>query len=379
MIYLDYSATTPMTDIAVDSYAKAAQQFFANASSLHDTGYKAATALQEARQSLANITHVNYNELYFTGSGSEANILTLLALAEGAKHKGRHILTTELEHASVKQAMSALETKGFEITMIPINEEGLVTKEAVSGELRPDTILVSICHASADLGTIQPIESIGPLLKKKHILFHSDWVQTFGKIGLPIPKEIGLDAFTLSAHKVYGPKGIGLAYIQENVRWVPPLKGGTHESGFRPGTVNVPAALSFTAAAEEIVYLREQEASRLHHLRKKFMASITNDRLEWLGSSTMRLPHHSAFLIEGVEGQWVMLELNRHDISIGTGSACQTGVSSPPDAMKAIGCSAEKAHGLARLTMGRFTTEDEMEKVSQVLNRLTRAGQPNLF
>lgn len=368
MIYFDYSATTPMSDAALKTYEHVARKFFANSRSLHSFGEESETVLNLSRKKIAQSLGVEADEIYFTGSGSEATFLALTGLALAHQHKGRTIVTTQGEHHSVHQALFYLQRLGFSIRYVPVNEFGEVTIDNLSTTIDDDTILVTIAHANSEIGTVQNIAEIGRFLARQNILFHSDCVQTFGK--LPIPSE-HLSSLTVSAHKCYGPKGVGAAYIQRELPWVPFLQGTTHENGFRPGTVDVPAIASFAAAIDEWLPQAKDEMIRLGKLRARFISAFqAEERVVFEGHPTNRLPFHTGLRVKGIEGQLLMLEFNRKGIAISTGSACSVGESTPPKTLISIGRSEEEAHEFVRITFGRWTTEEEVDVLIEAFHEI---------
>lgn len=372
MIYLDYSATTPMSPYALETYNRVATDFFGNSRSLHDKGLESDDVLSLSRRTIADAVHVGQNEIYFTGSGSEATFLALTGLAFAHQHKGKTIITTAGEHHSVHQTLSYLKKYGFQIIYVPVNPFGQVTLDSLRSVLSEETILVSIAHANSEIGTVQDLVSIGEFLKEHDILFHSDCVQTFGKI--PIPTQI-LTSASFSAHKCYGPKGVGAAYISSYTRWKPFLSGTTHEFGFRAGTVDVPGIAAFAAAIDEYQPLVANDMQRLFGLRQLVIDTFKNDaRICFEGHPSKRLPFHISLRLKGIEGQLVMLESNRKGIAISTGSACRVGDTHPSHTMLSIGRSVQEAHELIRITFGRWTTKEEVytliENLKQILNEI---------
>lgn len=367
MIYLDYSATTPMSEKAIETYAKVAKDYFGNASSLHDFGGMASNITEHSRRIISK--HINCSErgLFFTSGGSESNHLAILSLAHGNLHKGKHLITSKVEHPSVLNAFKVLEREGFKVTYIPVNRFGQIEIKTFENALQSDTILVSIGHASSELGTIQDIEKIGEILYKRGIAFHSDCVQTFGKIPLDITKA-KLTSVSLSAHKIYGPKGIGACYMDPSTAWRSTIPNVSHEKGFRQGTLNVPAIAAFAEACEEIMSQLTEEQKRLRELQFLFLSQVDKSII-LEGHPQKRLPHHLCLRLKGIEGQYVMLECNRNGIAISTGSACKIGQSGPPLSMTAIGRTPDEGREMIRITLGKYTTKDHIEKVASVLNQ----------
>ncbi|PDY45807.1 IscS subfamily cysteine desulfurase [Bacillus pseudomycoides] len=366
MIYLDYAATTPMSKEAIDTYTKAAQQYFGNEQSLHDIGGTASSLLQVCRGALAQMIRGKEQGVFFTSGGSESNYLAIQSLLNAKS--GKHILTTPMEHASIRSYFQSLTKQGYTITEIPVDSCGLINLKALEAAITDDTVLASIQHGNSEIGTVQPISEIGALLKKHHILFHTDCVQTFGKLPIDVT-TMQIDSLSVSAHKIYGPKGVGACYINPQVRWEPVFPGTSHEKGFRPGTVNAPGIASFLTAAEHILDDREEERARFEQLRSYFTEQLQAIPLEIQveGHSTSCLPHIIGVTIKGIEGQYTMLECNRHGIAISTGSACQVGKQEPSKTMLAIGKTYEEAKQYVRFSFGRHTTKEHIDTTIHAL------------
>ncbi|GAE35113.1 IscS subfamily cysteine desulfurase [Halalkalibacter akibai] len=368
MIYFDYSATTPMSSYALETYNRVATDFFANSRSIHRQGLESDDVLTLSRQSIADLLSVQRDEIYFTGSGSEATFLALTSLAFSREHKGRTIITTEGEHHSVHQTMMYLQEHGFNIIYLPVNQFGQVTEETLRSTITADTILVSIAHANSEIGTVQNLSELGHILNEEGILFHSDCVQTFGKLDIPTSL---LTSATFSAHKLYGPKGVGAAYINKQTHWTPFLQGTTHEMGFRAGTVDVPSIAAFAAAAEEYWPIAKDDMVKFRQYRQMVVDSFSSDsRFIFEGHPTKRLPFHICLRIKGVEGQLVMLDCNRNGLAVSTGSACRVGDTKPSNTMLSIGRSIEEAHELVRITFGRYTKKADINKLIDTLKQI---------
>ncbi len=374
MIYLDYSATTPISDTALAVYHEVASNYFGNPSSLHDIGSAADEILTICRRSLAEMLNADAHGIYFTGSGSEANYLAVRSLVQGNRHRGNHLITSQVEHPSNLHTFQLLEEEGFEVTYLPVDSYGRVQLDALEKAVTPRTILVSVIHANSEIGTIQPLEEIGKMLAKKGILFHSDCVQTFGKMALDV-KKWRLHSISISSHKVYGPKGVGAVFISPKVAWKSVIPHTTQEKGFRPGTVNVPGVAAFVAAAKETLERMEEDANHCRALRDRLLAGLRekgwNVVLE--GHPAERLPHHLALRFPGIEGQTLLLELNRHGIAISTGTACQARNQQPSQTMAAIGRTKQEADELIRVTVGRQTTSEEIERTLAVFDQVLQA------
>jgi cysteine desulfurase len=377
LIYLDYAATTPMREEALQVFTEASQNYYGNPSSLHDIGTKAATLLETSRTELAKLLSGESQGVFFTSGGSESNILAIRSLLNNTNKEGNHVITTKIEHSSVFNLFQQLEEEGYEVTYLPVNAEGQVNIEDLKQAITPDTVLASIHHANSEIGTIQPIEKIGEILHEQDVLFHADCVQTFGKIPINVTTCF-IDSISISSHKIYGPKGVGACYINPHKKWTPYFKGTSHEKGFRPGTVNVPGIASLITAAQLIHHDMDEETNRLYKLRERFLNGIEAKRLpiEVEGHPTSCLPHILGLSIEGIEGQYTMLECNRHGMAISTGSACSVGKQAPSKTMIAVGKDAVTAKQFIRLSFGKWTTEADIEtslaSLEQIISTYTK-------
>ncbi|MCU5380953.1 IscS subfamily cysteine desulfurase [Bacillus cereus] len=369
MIYLDYAATTPMSEEALHTYMKAASQYFGNEQSLHDIGGTASSLLQVCRKTFAEMIGGKEQGVFFTSGGSESNYLAIQSLLKARSEK--HIITTPMEHASIRSYFQSLQSEGYTITEIPVDEGGLIHLDDLETAITENTVLASIQHGNSEIGTVQNITEIGALLKKYNVLFHSDCVQTFGKLPINV-FEMGIDSLSVSAHKIYGPKGVGACYINPQVRWAQLFPGTSHEKGFRPGTVNVPGIASFLTAAENILKNQQEESLRFKELRAYFLRHLQALPLEIQveGHSTSCLPHIVGVTIKGIEGQYTMLECNRHGIAISTGSACQVGKQEPSKTMLAIGKTYEEAKQYVRFSFGQQTTKDQIDTTIHALHTI---------
>ncbi|MDM5156624.1 IscS subfamily cysteine desulfurase [Bacillus sp. DX1.1] len=369
MIYLDYAATTPMSKESIETYTKAAQQYFGNEQSLHDIGGTASSLLQVCRESFAQMIGGKEQGVFFTSGGSESNYLAIQSLLNAKS--GKHIITTSMEHASIRNYFQLLKNQGYIITEIPVDSKGLLNLQALEEAITEDTVLASIQHGNSEIGTVQPIAEIGALLKKHHILFHTDCVQTFGKLPIDI-EAMQIDSISVSAHKIYGPKGVGACYINPQIRWGQVFPGTSHEKGFRPGTVNVPGIASFLTAAQHILDDCEEEQARFEQLRSYFIEQLQtiSPEIQVEGHSASCLPHIIGVTIKGIEGQYTMLECNRHGIAISTGSACQVGKQEPSKTMLAIGKTYEEAKQYVRFSFGRHTTMNQIDTTIHALHTI---------
>ncbi|KFN01436.1 beta-eliminating lyase family protein [Bacillus clarus] len=369
MIYLDYAATTPMSEEAIETYTKAAKQYFGNEQSLHDIGGSASSLLQICRETFAEMIGGKEQGVFFTSGGSESNYLAIQSLLHA--RNGKHIITTPIEHASIRSYFQSLTKQGYTITEIPVDTNGLIHLADLEAALTEDTVLASIQHGNSEIGTVQNIAEIGALLNKYNILFHTDCVQTFGKLSIDVIK-MQIDSLSVSAHKIYGPKGVGACYINPQVRWGQIFPGTSHERGFRPGTVNVPGIAAFLTAAEHILKKQTEESVRFKQLRSYFLDQFQALPLEITveGHSTACLPHIIGVTIKGIEGQYTMLECNRRGIAISTGSACQVGKQEPSKTMLAIGKTYEEAKQYVRFSFGQQTTKEQIDTTIHALHTI---------
>ncbi len=377
-IYLDYAATTPVDPRVV----KVMQEFlypsghrpenFGNTMSLHSFGQEAKFALDQSRQVLASLINADPNEIIFTGSATESNNLALKGIAFANKSKGNHVIISSIEHPCIMESAKWLAKNGFEITKLPVNKFGLVNPEDVKKSITPKTILVSIMHASNEIGTIEPVSEIGKICREKGVYFHTDAVQSFGKIPIDV-KKMNIDLLTASSHKMYGPKGVALFYIRGGVKIEPILHGGGQENGLRSSTVNVPAIVGFAKAAEICRKEMKQESARISKLRDKLIKAVLKIKGSHLnGHPKKRLPNNANFRFDFIEGESLLMRLDLEGIACSTGSACSSIKLEPSYVLLAIGLKHEQAHGSLRVSLGRWTTEKEINKLIKVLPEIVK-------
>lgn len=385
MIYLDYAASSPMCEEALQTLMTMSRDVYGNASSLHDGGGHAAHILERSREFVAGSIGGHRDGLFFTSGGTESNLLTIRALAGALPPDRRHILTSTLEHHSVKLAVAGLVSLGYEVDYVAPDTSGRIGPRQIEPLLRPDTGLMSLQHANSETGLVQDLASIGAFLHERGILLHADAVQSFGKIELDVG-ESGVDAVSLSAHKIQGPKGVGAAYIRPGVPFVPLYPGSLHESGFRPGTVNVPGIAAFAAAAVHTCGQREARTAHYVRLRKHLTerfracglsAYLVADRLP--GAPANVLPHIAGCAGLGYEGQYVMLECNRKGLCISTGSACSSGHQAIPDTLLALGLSEGEGRSFFRISFGPETTTQQLDLLVQTLHELEQTKKEGSF
>ncbi|MEK5037991.1 IscS subfamily cysteine desulfurase [Sporosarcina sp. FSL K6-3457] len=366
MHYFDYAATTPLHPKAAHVYSKLAQACYGNTSSLHEVGAEAQNMLALCREELAAMLGVHAAGLYFTGGGTESNLLSIISLAKANRHQGNHIITTAGEHPSIDSALAYLQEDGFTITTIPFTKEGFVDLQLFEKALTSDTILVSIQHINPEIGTIQPLEKIAAIVKERSILLHSDCIQSFGKIDLkPIAQLV--DSLTISSHKVYGPKGVGVAYIHPRHRLVPVFPGLVHEAGFRGGTVNVPGIAAFITAASHLNNLEHVYQTFRQAFLDKIMAYPHLFTIYQTSDNLQQLSQIIGLAVKNVEGQLIMLELNRLGFAISTGSACQVGQQHASKAMMALQIDPQQAKEFIRISFGNRTTIANVEALADCL------------
>ncbi|MCS1350006.1 cysteine desulfurase family protein [Mechercharimyces sp. CAU 1602] len=361
-IYLDYGATAPVRKEVQEIVMHCLQHEFANGGSLHDPGQAARDRIEWARSQVATSIGADAREIIFTSGGTEANNLAVLGAARKHRHRGNHIITSQVEHPAILECCRALEKEGFDITYLPVNRYGQVETEKVKEAITPNTILVSVMAANNEVGSLNPIATIGELLREKGILFHVDAIQWVGKLPLDL-SLLSIDLLSIASHKIYGPKGVGALYIRKGVRIEPIMYGGGQERGLRPSTQNVPGIVGFGLAAELISQEVTTEAARLTQLRDTLWKRISSEIKDVClnGHPTDRLPNNINVSFDRVEGQAVMLELNRHNIFISSGSACSAGKHAPSHVLIAMGHKAEDAHQSLRITLGRETTREDLD------------------
>ncbi len=367
-VYLDHSSTTPVRAEVLSVMLPYFAQAFGNASSIHRWGKEARVGVETAREKVAYLLGAEPSEIVFTSGGTEADNLALRSTVRLLRSKGNHIITTQVEHHAVLHTCQTLEKEGLEVTYLPVDRYGMVAVESVREAIRPGTILISVMHGQNEVGTIQPIEEIGELAKEKGILFHTDAVQSAGKVPLKV-RDLNVDFLTLSSHKIYGPKGIGALYVRKGVKIAPQIIGGAHERGRRAGTENVPGIVGFGEAC----YLAERElpaeSLRLTTLRDRLIKGIMDSIPDTVlnGHPTRRLPHNVNVSVKYVEGESILLNLDLMGIGASSGSACTSGSLEPSHVLLAMGLSHEVAHGSLRMTLGRMSNEEDIDYVIETL------------
>ena len=361
-IYLDNAATTKMSKSAINAMLPYMDSIYGNPSSLHSVGQKANEALVNARERIAKLLGCEAREITFTSGGSEADNQAIVSAARFGKSKGKkHIISTVFEHHAVLHTLSKLEKEGFDVTLLDVHENGLVTPEQVAETIREDTCLVTIMYANNEIGTVQPIKEIGAVCREKGVIFHTDAVQVAGHLHIDV-KEQNIDMLSLSAHKFHGPKGIGALYARKGIRLTSLIEGGAQERGKRAGTENIPAIMGMAAALEESCSRIDENAEKLTVLRDKLIAGLSEIPHSILnGDAKKRLPGNVNFCFEGIEGESLLLLLDDKGICASSGSACTSGSLDPSHVLLAIGRVHDIAHGSLRLSLSDENTEEEIE------------------
>jgi cysteine desulfurase len=367
IIYLDHASTTPADPEVVAAMLPWHSEQFGNPSTVYSLGLTAAKAVQEARESIAAAIGAEAEEIYFTSGGTESDDWAILGTAEAQQKKGRHLITSTIEHHAVLESMDYLEKHGYEITRVPVDGGGLVDPESVRRAMRPETILVSIMHANNEVGTIQPIADIGKITREAGVLLHVDAVQTAGKLLLDV-EELGVDLLSVSAHKLYGPKGIGFLYLRKRTRISPLFHGGGQERGRRAGTHNVPGIMGMAKAFELAGARMATDAEREVALRDRLWQGLSGgiEAIYMNGDPIRRLPNNLSVRLDGIEGEAMILMLDMEGICVSSGSACTTGSLEPSHVLLAMGIPAEHAHGSLRVTLGRGTGAEDIERFIEV-------------
>ncbi len=369
-VYLDYAATTPVHPEVVQAMLPYYSDAFGNPSSLYSYGLEARQAVELARTRVAAAIGAKTEEIVFTGGGSEADNLAIKGVAEANARKGNHIITSIIEHHAVLVTCKFLEKQGFRVTYLPVDKYGLVDPENVRKAVTDKTILISIMHANNEIGTIQPIGEIGKIARKAKVYFHTDAVQTTGHIPVNV-NELKVDMLSMSAHKFYGPKGVGVLYIRKGTKIVSLIHGGEQESGRRAGTENVPGIVGLGKAIELAGMEMTKETEHLTALRNKLIQGIPGkiDKVQLNGHPERRLPNNVNFSVDYIEGESTCLNLDLEGICISTGSACSSAEAKPSHVLLAIGLAPEQARSSLRFTLGRLTTEADIDRVLEVLPR----------
>jgi cysteine desulfurase len=375
-VYLDNSATTPVDPRVVEAMLPYLTEKYGNASSVHHFGQEARGAVDRARREVAALVGARPNEIVFLSGGTEANNLAIRGVAEAFEERGRHLITSQIEHSSVRGICDALEKRGWEVTRLPVYEDGIVRPKDVRSALRPDTVLISLMLANNEIGTIQPIGEIGALVREerargnRHLWLHTDAVQAAGRMPVDV-EELGCDLLSMSAHKLYAPKGVGALFVRRGVRLVTQNVGGHQERERRAGTESVAGIVAFGAAARYALEELGERTAHLRRLRDHFEAGI-EARVEGIvfnGDREKRLPHLSNLSFRFIEGEGLLINLDLQGVAVSTGSACSSGSLEPSPVIRALGRDDELSRGSIRFSFGKDNTMEDVEYVLEVLPR----------
>ena len=361
-VYLDNNATTKVDEEVVKAMLPYFSEYYGNPFSLHLFGNETGLAVTQARQTIADILKAKPSEIIFTASGSEADNLAIRGIAKAYKHRGKHIITSTIEHPAVKNTFMDLMEDGFEVTMVPVDENGVMIMDEFKKALREDTILVSVMHANNEVGTFQPIEEIAKITKERKIIFHVDAVQTMGKVEI-YPEKMGIDLLSFSGHKFHAPKGIGVLYKRDGVRLARIITGGNQEGKRRPGTSNVPYIVGLAKALQMAVADMKEVWDKEEKLRDYFEDEITKriPEIKINGKGARRLPGTSSITFKYLEGESMLLNLSLKGIAVSSGSACSSDSLQPSHVLLAMGIPAEFAHGTLRFSLSKYTTKEEID------------------
>lgn len=374
VIYLDHAATTPTRAEVLARMLPYFSEFFGNPSSIYTLGRKSQDAVDTAHEMVAQALNCRPTEIVFTGGGSEADNLAIKGIAYAQRRRGNHIITTAIEHHATLHTCQRLEQEGYTVTYLPVDEYGRVSPEQVEAAITDQTALVTIMYANNEVGTIQPIAEIGRICRARRVPFHTDAVQAGGLLDLDVT-QLQVDLLTLSAHKFYGPKGVGILYVRQGTRIQPQVLGGSQERNRRAGTENVPGAIGAATALQLARDERERENKRLLGLRDTLIAGmLALPDVRLTGHPSQRLPNSASFTVAGVEGESLLLNLDLLGIAASSGSACTSGDIEPSHVLTAMGIPASQARGALRLTLGHSNTEDDialtLQRMAEILPRL---------
>jgi len=367
-VYLDYAATTPTHPEVVTAMLPYLNDTFGNPSSIHSFGQEAKGAVEEARETIAALIGAKNDEIVFTSGGTEADNFAIKGIAYANEHRGNHIISSSIEHHAVMEPLKFLERRGFQVTYLPLDQYGTVDPQDVRKAVSEKTILISVMHANNEMGTIEPIAEIGRIAKERGVYFHTDAVQTVGHIPVNV-NELGVDLLAISAHKLYGPKGVGALYVRKGTKVAPFMHGGEQERRRRASTENVPGIVGFGKAVQIAQEEMGAEAERLTLLRDELIEGLLEriDSVQLNGHPSKRLPNNVNVSVQYVEGESMLLNLDAEGIAASTGSACSSSSLAPSHVLLALGLSHEQAHGSLRFTLGRETTEEQIGRVLEVL------------
>lgn len=373
MIYLDNAATTKTAPEVVDAMLPYFSEYYGNASTIYSLGAESKKAMDHARQTIADSLGAKPEEIYFTAGGSESDNWALKATAEAYASKGKHIITTKIEHHAILHTCEYLEKRGFEITYLNVDRDGLISLDELKAAIRPDTILISVMFANNEIGTIEPIAEIGEIAKEHGVLFHTDAVQAYAQVPINVD-EMHIDMLSASGHKLNGPKGIGFLYIRKGVKIRSFVHGGAQERSRRAGTENIPGIVGLGAAVERAMRIMDSKTRKEIELRDYLIGRLENEiPYCWLnGHRTKRLPNNINFSFLFIEGESMLIMLDMKGICASSGSACTSGSLDPSHVLLAIGLKHEEAHGSLRLTLSEDSTKEEMDIVAEEVKKIVQ-------
>lgn len=373
MIYLDNAATTKTAPEVVDAMLPYFSEYYGNASTIYSLGAESKKAMDHARQTIADSLGAKPEEIYFTAGGSESDNWALKATAEAYASKGKHIITTKIEHHAILHTCEYLEKRGFEITYLNVDRDGLISLDELKAAIRPDTILISVMFANNEIGTIEPIAEIGEIAKEHGVLFHTDAVQAYAQVPINVD-EMHIDMLSASGHKLNGPKGIGFLYIRKGVKIRSFVHGGAQERSRRAGTENIPGIVGLGAAVERAMRIMDSKTRKEIKLRDYLIGRLENEIPHcWLnGHRTKRLPNNINFSFLFIEGESMLIMLDMKGICASSGSACTSGSLDPSHVLLAIGLKHEEAHGSLRLTLSEDSTKEEMDIVAEEVKKIVQ-------
>lgn len=373
MIYLDNAATTKTAPEVVDAMLPYFSEYYGNASTIYSLGAESKKAMDHARQIIADSLGAKPEEIYFTAGGSESDNWALKATAEAYASKGKHIITTKIEHHAILHTCEYLEKRGFEITYLNVDRDGLISLDELKAAIRPDTILISVMFANNEIGTIEPIAEIGEIAKEHGVLFHTDAVQAYAQVPINVD-EMHIDMLSASGHKLNGPKGIGFLYIRKGVKIRSFVHGGAQERSRRAGTENIPGIVGLGAAVERAMRIMDSKTQKEIELRDYLIGRLENEIPHcWLnGHRTKRLPNNINFSFLFIEGESMLIMLDMKGICASSGSACTSGSLDPSHVLLAIGLKHEEAHGSLRLTLSEDSTKEEMDIVAEEVKKIVQ-------
>jgi cysteine desulfurase len=366
--YFDHNATTPIAPEVLETMVSCLGQVYGNASSIHYFGQSAKQRLEAARRQLATLVHANATEIVFTSGGTEADNMAVLGAVHAAGGSAAHVITTAIEHPAVLAPCAQLEREGVAVTRVRVGSSGVVNPDDIRRALRPETVLISVMHANNELGTIQPVAEIARIASDAHVLLHVDGVQALGKIPVDVD-ALGVDLYSMSAHKLYAPKGVGALYIRKGTKLAPVTLGGHHERDRRPGTENIPGIAAFGAAAELAGRSLAAESDRISALRDRFENTVL-DRIPGAGingSRWNRTPNTSNLYFDGIDGEALVISLDLRGFAVSTGAACSSGALAPSHVLTAIGLDADRARSSMRFSLGRGNTAEQLDGLVEAL------------